>query len=321
MDSSLLENRLLLLLLALPLSGLVGMIGAALKRVTRISPAALAAKLLRTLEKKLNRERRDAADRRRRGLIVMMTLMLLALALGLVFTFVLGKSYYGGVIIVALLAWLLPAGEMMATARHYHRLLARGYTEDARDALANTPWRNRALLDSHGMVRAGIENMAVTFSDRIVAPAIWFLMLGLPGLLASRLLGSMAETWHAHRDFFGSAAVRAHSILHSVPSWVAAMLLTAAASFTPFARQRGGLTLTFAQWNGSNPYASAIAATATGLSLALGGPLSVYVAPVWLGQGTPKAEASDMARAVQLAFLSLLLLLTLLGLLWLALGG
>ncbi len=44
--------------------------------------------------------------------------------------------------------------------------------------------RDPATLDEAGVSRAAIESLAENFSDGVVAPAFWFAVLGLPGMLA-----------------------------------------------------------------------------------------------------------------------------------------
>ena len=57
--------------------------------------------------------------------------------------------------------------------------------EDGRRAVAKIVGRDTEALDEAGVARAAIESAAENLSDGVIAPAFWFLLLGLPGLLAS----------------------------------------------------------------------------------------------------------------------------------------
>ena len=50
--------------------------------------------------------------------------------------------------------------------------------------------RDPASLDEAGVSRAAIESCAENFSDGVVAPAFWFALLGLPGLLAYKAVNT-----------------------------------------------------------------------------------------------------------------------------------
>ena len=65
-------------------------------------------------------------------------------------------------------------------------------------------------LDEAGVARAAIESAAENFSDGVVAPAFWFLLLGLPGMFvykaantADSMIGYRTER---HREFGWAAA-------------------------------------------------------------------------------------------------------------------
>jgi hypothetical protein len=48
----------------------------------------------------------------------------------------------------------------------------------------------RTSLDRHGVARAAVESLAENFADGLVAPAFWYLLLGLPGLLAYKAVNT-----------------------------------------------------------------------------------------------------------------------------------
>ena len=55
-----------------------------------------------------------------------------------------------------------------------------------REAVRHIVGRDPASLDAHGVARAAIESLAENFSDGVVAPVFWYLVLGLPGSSPTR---------------------------------------------------------------------------------------------------------------------------------------
>src|SRR5690606_10043556 len=82
------------------------------------------------------------------------------------------------------------------------------------------------------IARAAIESTAENFSDGVVAPAFWFVVLGLPGLLAYKTINT-ADSMIGHlspryRDF-GRAASRLDDWVNLPASRLAGILLALAA--------------------------------------------------------------------------------------------
>ena len=92
--------------------------------------------------------------------------------------------------------------------------------------------RDPASLDEAGVCRAAIESCAENFSDGVVAPAFWFALLGLPGLLAYKAVNT-ADSMIGHRtaryEAFGWAAARLDDLLNLVPARLRGLLIALAA--------------------------------------------------------------------------------------------
>src|SRR5207248_2417172 len=117
--------------------------------------------------------------------------------------------------------------------------LAHGGLAAGRDAVRHIVGRDPMHLDQHGVARAAIESLAENFSDGVVAPVFWYLVLGLPGLFAYKMantLDSMIGHRSARYRSFGWAAARFDDGLNLVPARLSGLLLTAAALFAPEAR-------------------------------------------------------------------------------------
>ena len=67
-----------------------------------------------------------------------------------------------------------------------------------RDAVAHIVGRDPESLDEAGVARAAIESLAENFSDGVTAPLFWALLLGLPGILAYKVVNT-ADSMIGHR--------------------------------------------------------------------------------------------------------------------------
>ncbi len=112
--------------------------------------------------------------------------------------------------------------------------------EGARAAISHIVGRDPASLDEEGVGRAAIESLAENFSDGVVAPVFWFLMLGLPGICAYKAVNTL-DSMIGHRSeryrAFGWAAARLDDVANLVPARLAGVLIAIAA--VPMPRASG----------------------------------------------------------------------------------
>jgi adenosylcobinamide-phosphate synthase len=172
--------------------------------------------------------------------------------------------------------------------------------------------RDTRQLDSTGVSAAALESLAESFNDGIVAPAFWFLIAGLPGLFAYKvvntadsLIGHKEERWRA----FGWAAARADDVANLLPARIAGALLV-------FAGMRGlGVMFSDASKHASPNAGWPEAAMAGALGIRLGGPATydgiLHQRPVF-GTG-PAPRVAELARGLKIYVVAC-------GLLWLAIG-
>jgi adenosylcobinamide-phosphate synthase len=175
--------------------------------------------------------------------------------------------------------------------------------------------RDPERLNEAGVCRAAIESAAENFSDGVVAPAFWFALFGLPGLVAYKAVNT-ADSMIGHlspryRDF-GWAAARLDDVLNWVPARIAACLIAAA---SPIARASPGqvfnLTLRDAPLHRSPNAGWPEAAMAGALGIALAGP-RVYPSglvddPFLNRQGRRDAGPKDITRALRVMLVAAVL--------------
>jgi len=280
-----------------------------LSRVTRIPVG-----LIRGLERKLNREHRSLSEREVRGAVLVAVALVLSLFVGKMLAGLTHGLLFFELLIVALALPVRPTWDLVSQIRGS---LRRGDLTAARQALAGTPWRYHAVMDDYAVARAAIEILAVHFSEKILAPALWYIAFGLPGLLASKSITLMQETLMqplAGETGFNKATRVADYIMHYVPSRLAAILWLAVMMFLPSVKLRDVTKLVAARFATAAPQYLSVLSAASVLKLALGGPTSIYAPAGWVGIGTARPTHVDIKRAQYLFALLHLFLFILIGL-------
>jgi adenosylcobinamide-phosphate synthase len=193
--------------------------------------------------------------------------------------------------------------------------LANGGLDGGRQAVRHIVGRDPMSLDAHGVARAAIESLAENFSDGVVAPVFWYLILGLPGLFVYKMantLDSMIGHRTPHYRAFGWAAARLDDVLNTVPAPLSGVLLATAAVFAR--NGRPGHALAIMLRDGRKHHSPNAgwpeSAMAGALGLALAGPRRYaegLVADPWLGDGRARAGVADIRRGLQLYRLACLL--------------
>ena len=152
--------------------------------------------------------------------------------------------------------------------------LAEGDIEGARFAVSMIVGRDTSRLDSSDIGRAAIETGAENLSDGILAPAIWYLLGGLPLLFAYKMINtadSMVGYKSARYYAFGWGSAILDDIVNFFPARITALLIM----ITAFLRGTAGQAFR-AMKNDASKHASPNAgypesAMAGALGLRLGG--------------------------------------------------
>jgi len=178
----------------------------------------------------------------------------------------------------------------------------------ARVAVSHIVGRDTRTLDEAGVARAAIESLAENFSDGIIAPVLWMIIAGLPGVALYKAINT-ADSMIGHRtpryQAFGWAAARLDDLVNLPASRLSALLLVAAAALREDASAADAwrtVRRDAARHRSPNAgYPEAAMAGALGLSLA--GPRvygGVAVADALMGNGRRDATAADIRRALAL---------------------
>ena len=180
-------------------------------------PVVIMGKIISWLDKTHNK----GSDRKRKGIFALLALIAIASCTGWILTLA------GPVIEIALAVILLAHRGLLdhitAVAKGLHISEAEG-----RKQVARIVGRDTKEMDVAQIARATIESAAENLSDGVVAPAFWFLIGGLPGLLIYKITNTadsmIGYRNDAYRDF-GWASARFDDLLNLVPARLTAALI------------------------------------------------------------------------------------------------
>lgn len=260
--------------------------------------ARLPGRGIREIERRLNRDHRSIEERAVRGWVFAVFAVFACITFGMMVDWILEGQWQ--LIEVVLLVALLPMRSTWKCAGAVAAGLRRGSLNDARRALEGTVWKHHARLDEHGVARAAVEMLAVHFSEKIVAPGLFYILFGLPGLFVSKTIYLMQEVLvrpTESEEAFARGPKKLHFLLHYIPARVAGLLWVVVAIFLPSAHLKDSFEQVVNGLFGERPQDVSILAAGAVLRLTLGGPGSAYVHEGWVGSGTVKAGYGDIKRA------------------------
>ena len=270
-------------------------------------PVVVLGRFIGLLDRALNRQALPRGRRILLGGLCVLIVVTLAGGAGVLFHRVLSGLPFGWILEGLLASSLLAFRGLYDAVRR----VARGLDESleaGRVAVSHIVGRDPASLNAAGVGRAAAESAAENFSDGFVAPVFWFLLLGLPGLLAYKAvntLDSMIGHRSARYEAFGKAAARLDDAVNLLPARLAGLLFVLAAWLLPSAR--GGAawrTMRRDAPKHRSPNAGwQEAALAGALGLALAGPRQyggLRVEDHWMGDGRQEVTAEDLGRVLDL---------------------
>jgi adenosylcobinamide-phosphate synthase len=309
-----LHDKLLLLYVGLVVDALFGEMGPLFHAVPH--PVVIAGRAIAGFERRLNRLQRGDRARRVRGIITVIVLVGAAAALGWGLQLLCALGWPGAVVEAFAVAVLLAQRSLYDHVAEVGRALVEGGLYSARLAVSRIVGRSPETLDGPGVARAAIESLAENFSDGVVAPAFWYLVLGLPGIFAYKMANTL-DSMIGHKSprylAFGWAAARFDDLLNLVPARLSGLLIAAAAVFERdnSAGHAAWVMLRDGRKHHSPNAGWPEAAMAGALGLALAGPRHYpegVVEDPFVGDGTPIATVTDIGRALRLYFRACLLL-------------
>lgn len=190
--------------------------------------------------------------------------------------------------------------------------------EEGRRQVARIVGRDTSQLSAQEVRTAALETLAENLSDGVVAPLFWYALLGVPGMLAYKMvntLDSMIGYRNERYRQFGSFAARLDDVANYIPARLTALLMVLASgrlSLLAFVARYGNQ---HASPNSGYPE-SALAGI---LDCRFGGPHFYFGEEVWkpfIGHNDRLLTTADMQVAIRIncraeALMMLLVVLTL----------
>jgi adenosylcobinamide-phosphate synthase len=269
-------------------------------------PVAIVGWLIRIFDRCFNRLRYSNAARARFGFLTVLVTVALAAGGGAAIRHLTESRPLGWIAELALVAVLLAQRDLFDHVRRVRKALDTGGVEAGREAVQAIVGRDTDRLDRFAVARAAIESLAENFSDGVVAPVFWYLLLGpagIAGYKAINTLDSMIGHKTPHYLYFGRAAAKLDDWANWIPARLSALLIALAALATPGAHPIAASRTAFAEArHHRSPNAGwPEAAMAGALDLALSGPRAYdgsFIQEPWIGAGRARVLPGDISKAL-----------------------
>ena len=298
---------LLVLMAALVLDRIVGDPDWLWRRLPH--PVVLFGAMIGWCDRTFNRKSLGERALRISGVATIAGLLLTSLAAGVVLHWMFAALGPLGFVLEIILVAVFLAQKSLAD--HVARVatgLRSGGLEGGRVAVAMIVGRDPQRLDEPAVCRAAIESLAENFSDGVVAPAFWYALLGLPGLLAYKMLNT-ADSMIGHKSpkylYFGWAAARLDDFANIPAARLSVLLIAAGAVFAKGRRAAWNAVDTALRDHGLHRSPNSgwpEAAMAGALDIRLAGPRvysgEVVNEPMINGAGRPGATVGDVEAGI-----------------------
>ena len=284
-------------------------------------PVVYIGRMIDFFDQRLNNWKLGKTSLVMRGYLILVILFLSGLLVGVALEFLLSWSLYLLPIKIFLIAIFLAIRSLYIHVKAVYFALNQGLVE-AKAAVAKIVGRDVTHMTEISVSRAAIESLAENMSDGVIAPIFWYLVGGLPGLIAYKCINT-ADSMIGHKNFkyihFGRAVALCDDILNFVPARLTAGLFLIMGFLGGGGSKARGIWVCLRQdaMRHASPNAGwPEAAMAKVMDIALGGP-RIYgdekVEGVWLNEaGRDILHRADIKQALKLYVMALFLLVALL---------
>jgi adenosylcobinamide-phosphate synthase len=189
-------------------------------------PATLMGRVVNWLDETLNK----GDQRQVKGFVAVGVMVLIAFIPGLIIEKLNNIPYLGyavNIVEIIIAAVLIAHRSLIDHVREVATALQSGLPQ-GRNAVSMIVGRDTGQMSETDVSRAAIESAAENFSDGVVAPVFWFLILGIPGILIYKMINTADSMIGYQNDKyaeFGFAAAKLDDILNWVPARISAFLI------------------------------------------------------------------------------------------------
>jgi len=166
------------------------------------------------------------------AVVVILTIALFALPAYFLLSYLKGLNTVAYVVVAALLLKsTFSLRELWRAALRVKSLLDERNLSRARVEMKALVGRDTSQLDKPHLVSATVESVAENTSDSFVAPLFYFLLFGLPGAIAYRVINTLDAMigYHGEYEYLGKFAARLDDGLSFIPARLSGLLIVVAA--------------------------------------------------------------------------------------------
>lgn len=186
------------------------------------------------------------------ALMAVSSIILTYILFAMLFKMLSNYGYLCGALSVLLIFFCLAGRTLRREVKMVFEAVDRGLDEGRRQ-VARIVGRDTQELSAQEVRTAALETLAENLSDGVVAPLFWYALLGVPGMLAYKMVNTLDSMigYHSPRyKEFGCWAARIDDIANYLPARITAFLMVLAGwliSLCSSSRMVGGKALSFGQ--------------------------------------------------------------------------
>jgi len=191
----------------------------------KLHPIALFGKIIAEGEKALNKDN----DRGLKGTIFSIVLIVAVFSICqyiLAWTYLVNSLLYS--ILIGLGVFFCLSGKTLIDEVKAVFVAVDRSTQEGRERLSRIVGRDTSQLNDQEIRTAALESLAENLSDGVIAPMFWFLLLGLPGMMAYKMvntLDSMIGYKNERYIDFGKTAAKIDDVANYIPARITAYLM------------------------------------------------------------------------------------------------
>lgn len=185
--------------------------------------------------------------------------------------------------------------------------------DDGRKQVARIVGRDTAQLSAQEVRTAALETLAENLSDGVIAPLFWFLLLGVPGALAYKMvntLDSMIGYKNERYGDFGCLAAHIDDIANYIPARITALLIVLVGGMN---RHRIGFIIKYGAKHASPNSGWPEAALASILDCRFGGPHNYFGKEFYkpyIGENPRTLTFADMKKSIRVCLFAEIFFIT-----------